>query len=465
MKYTNDYSLPEALVRFVTDDEYSIGEADYSFSTVNSPPQIRRLISIHNDEIVVDVSKNLWMLFGTAVHKLLEDADKKAMADKIEINDDLKTLADFETKKKQYRLLEQRMYMSVGGVVISGQTDKYNPMLQVIDDYKTTSVYKVMMDDKDDWENQMNVYTLLLEHNGHPVKEANIQAFLKDWKAYDYAKDKSGKYPPIPFKKETFKLWDRLDTLEFLIKRIRLHQSVEGIIDAKELYEKAPCTPKDRWANKPTEYRVFKDGATRATNNGVFTMKTGAKEAADAFLTTKGAGYHIEKKLPESKRCIDCIVQPFCYQYNNVIKAKLETDDSIETLTKKANSLFDEMVIETNEVNEVEKVIEDPASIFESVTDVLPTMQGDPTALKDDLFAEIMGAKEVIEEELTDTGSMLVETNVDGLEAILPEEVTDVVEINKIAEGLSEVTATAKPKEEPQETTDADIDNLLGDLL
>ena len=175
MKYVNNYGLPEGIVNFILDDEYSIGEADFSFSNLLSPPQQRRLMQLHFDEIEVDVADEIWKVLGTAFHQLVAEAETKIIL----------------PKSHTEKAIEKRFYMNVGGYVISGQMDKYNFKKSIIEDYKVTNMYKVLKADHDDWHKQLNVYALLLRANGYKPKKAYINAILKDWSLKDKANYRS----------------------------------------------------------------------------------------------------------------------------------------------------------------------------------------------------------------------------------------------------------------------------------
>ena len=80
------------------------------------------------DEIKRDVSDMIWLLFGTAVHSILERQEEGAE-----------------------EIKEARIKVPVGDYILSGQFDLYDAATQTITDYKTTSVWKIIFGDFEDW--------------------------------------------------------------------------------------------------------------------------------------------------------------------------------------------------------------------------------------------------------------------------------------------------------------------------
>ena len=71
--YTNKYNAPIEVVRSLTNDPYHKGEGvDISATEMISSPRIRMLRKKYADEMVVDVSEQIWSLLGQSVHSILE---------------------------------------------------------------------------------------------------------------------------------------------------------------------------------------------------------------------------------------------------------------------------------------------------------------------------------------------------------------------------------------------------------
>ena len=67
----NKLELPEALVKAVSLDKHN-GENEISATTLLKGVKEILITDRHWDELVADVSDNVWALFGTAIHALLE---------------------------------------------------------------------------------------------------------------------------------------------------------------------------------------------------------------------------------------------------------------------------------------------------------------------------------------------------------------------------------------------------------
>lgn len=164
MEITNNYNLPKSFVDFARNDKYSKGQADISVTTLIDSPRVRLMREQHHDDRVVDVVDNIWALFGTAVHHVLES-----------------------TEPSDNVVLEERLFSKINGWVLSGAVDhqKIDGQTVEITDYKVTSVWSVIHG-KIDWERQLNVYAYLVQKNkGKKVNKLSICAILRDWNRRD----------------------------------------------------------------------------------------------------------------------------------------------------------------------------------------------------------------------------------------------------------------------------------------
>ena len=73
MKITNKLNLPQPFVDAVT-REYQYKDKQYSVTAILKDVREILLTRRHNDEIEQDVADMIWLIFGTAVHKVLEDS-------------------------------------------------------------------------------------------------------------------------------------------------------------------------------------------------------------------------------------------------------------------------------------------------------------------------------------------------------------------------------------------------------
>ena len=113
MKYTNKHNVPVEIIRAITNDQYSKGEAHISVTGLLQPPRIRLLNKEYDDKITVDYSDETWKILGQGIHAILERAN--------EFYEDTIT--------------EQRMFAEVNGWVISGQTDSLALDENILKDY------------------------------------------------------------------------------------------------------------------------------------------------------------------------------------------------------------------------------------------------------------------------------------------------------------------------------------------
>ena len=286
---TNKYGLPQPFVDLVSADTYSAGKADITTTSLFQPPKIRELMRRHGDKVTEDASDRVWTMMGTANHWVLEQIAKK--------------------NPERY-ITEERFYMDIDGVKLGGQIDLYDKQEQVLYDYKVSSVWKALSDDLSDWNAQASINTLLLQHNGIPVKRASIILVMKDWKLRD-SKQKQG-YPQCAVREIPLELWKDVETLAYIKSRISLHQQAKSLAD-----DDIPiCTEKERWS-KPTTYAVLpKKGAKRAVNGGIYESESDAKDHA------KRISGIIEKRAGSHTRCEDyCRVRQFC-QFGKTLKSE-----------------------------------------------------------------------------------------------------------------------------------------------
>jgi hypothetical protein len=232
----------------------------------------------HDSEIERDVSDMVWLLFGSAVHGILE---------KHQENDE--------------ELKEERIKISFGGYLLSGQFDLYNDETKIVTDYKTASVWKVIYGDFSDWRRQLLVYSFMLRQIGFDAQGGQIVAFLKDHSKRD-AKQKAG-YPPFPVEvvRFSFTKEDFIECEQWLTKRFAEIEAAEKLPDD----ELPLCTPEERF-NSGNKYAVMKKGRKTALR----VLDT--KEEAEEWIRNNGGDY-LEKRPGEDKKCADyCAVNQFC---------------------------------------------------------------------------------------------------------------------------------------------------------
>jgi biotin synthase-related radical SAM superfamily protein len=206
---------------------------------------------------------------------------------------------------------EERLFTDVDGVTISGAIDlqQHTPTGVNIVDYKFTSAWAVM-NDKIEWEQQLNVYKWLVERvKKTPVNSLQICALIRDFNRHEV---KEG-YPKAPIHMIDIPMWDAVKAEIYVRERLEMHSQSKLAADFGEpLLE---CSPEERWMSETT-YAVKREG--RKTAIRVFKTIEGAKELAE-----KEKGY-VETRLGEPKRCAGnyCGVAQWCDQYQGEVSAQ-----------------------------------------------------------------------------------------------------------------------------------------------
>jgi len=141
--------------------------ANFSVTELLNSPRIVQLKRKHWDEIETDASEMVWALFGSAVHNILEHG------------------------KDDHHIVEERIFTEHEGWKLSGAIDLQEVEGDgiIISDYKVTGAWSVM-NEKQDWHNQLNIYGWLVEKvKKQPVKKLQIIAIVRDWSARDTVKE------------------------------------------------------------------------------------------------------------------------------------------------------------------------------------------------------------------------------------------------------------------------------------
>jgi hypothetical protein len=281
MKLTNKFGLPDPVVRALTRSEYSKGDSNRSITQLIDSPRVRILRQEHWDELEEDVSEKMWAVMGTAAHKMFEDtADEKHVS-------------------------EERLYTEIDGWVISGAIDvqKIEDDGIVVMDYKTTSVWSVILG-KSQWEYQLNCYAALVRRvKNVPVKGLKVIAILRDWRSKD-AEEKPD-YPRAPIVEVNIPLWEPEKQDAYLNGRVALHQKAE--FDRLTGAELPWCSDDERWI-KENKWALKRKGQKRAVK--VFDNEP------DAIAAVQD-GMEVEFRRGEATRCKAnwCRVSAWCSQY------------------------------------------------------------------------------------------------------------------------------------------------------
>ena len=285
MKLTNKFNLPETIINVIKRPTYSKGKAHISVTELMTAPQIVLLKRKHWNEIEQDASEMVWQIFGSAIHGVLEHG------------------------KSENHVIEQRIHAKVDGWDISGAIDlqENTPEGIIISDYKTTGAWAVM-NEKDEWHQQLNVYAWLVDNvKNDKVIKLQIIAIIRDWSAKE-AQNKEG-YPQSPIVTIDIPLWTMDERLAYIKRRIKMHSDAQFNIDMGDPIPE--CGEKDMW-EKPTTWALIKEGGVRAKR-----VYDNEAEAKTALIK----GYIIEHRPGERTRCKSyCQVSQFCNQYQTYLK-------------------------------------------------------------------------------------------------------------------------------------------------
>ena len=286
MKITNKHNVPAPLVTLASKEYYSKGASSYSVTEIMSPPKIKRLREQYNDNIESDVADMLWSMLGSALHVVMERGETPGF------------------------LSEERLFTEINGVTISGAIDLQQETDRgvIIIDYKFTSAWAVMQD-KVEWEQQLNVYKWLVEVvKKKKVVGLQICAFIRDFSRHE---TKEG-YPESPIHMVDVPMWDAVKAETYIKERLEMHMEAKMAQDFGE--ELQDCSPQERWMSE-TKYAVKREG--RKTAIRVLDDKEEARILAD-----KEKGY-VEIRPGEPKRCTGnfCGVAQWCKQYQGELNA------------------------------------------------------------------------------------------------------------------------------------------------
>jgi hypothetical protein len=286
LKITNKHDVPLPLVTLASREYYSKGKSQYSVTELMSPPRIRRLREQYDDAIEQDVSDMLWSMLGSALHVVMERGQTPGF------------------------ITEQRLFYEVDGVTISGAIDLQEETIfgVIITDYKFTSAWAVMQE-KQEWVQQLNVYRFLVEKvKGKKVVGLRICALVRDFSRHE---TKEG-YPKAPIEMVDLEVWPLEKTEAYIRERLEAHRISKVDHDLGD--ELAPCSNEDRWMSE-TVFAVKREG--RKTAIRVLKDEEEAKALAE-----KEKGY-VETRLGEPRRCTGnyCGVAQWCKQFQDERKS------------------------------------------------------------------------------------------------------------------------------------------------
>ena len=297
MQITNRLGLSDCWVNAVRADIAAYDRVGWLSATdLVSPVQQVHLRKRHDEEITEDVTDRLWALLGSACHTILElGADENA-------------------------LTEMRFRVPILGRDISMKPDRIepipntNPQEFYLKDFKISTVWTYIFDDKLEWVMKTNFYAYGLNAIGINVTKAAHEMLFKDWSHRNLveAKRREQRYPEEKVAVMPVEIWPMETTKGMLEKRVLAHEAAFKLAD-DELPE---CTEEERW-HRGDKFKVWKKGAKQAYRN--FDNRPEAEEFRKTVA--KPSEYDIRFFPGKSQRCEDyCPAKPFCHQYRNKIQ-------------------------------------------------------------------------------------------------------------------------------------------------
>ena len=281
MKITNELGLPQPFVEAVS-KEYQYKEKQYSVTSLLKGTMQTILERRYANVIEQDVSDMVWLIFGTAVHSILENA-----------------------KEGDSQLKENWLCIDIGDYKLSGIFDLYDAELKRVTDYKTGSIWKVQFNDWEDYRKQLLIYAYMLKQIGFECDNGEIVMLLKDHSKTKAKVDLSYPQHNVHIQHFDFTEKDFEDIEEFIYKKFEEIKENEKLSDE----ELTPCSADERW-HKDDTWAIMKQG--RKTALKVCTSEEQAKE----YIANLDSKHYIEFREGKDGKCDDyCSVKDYCPFY------------------------------------------------------------------------------------------------------------------------------------------------------
>ena len=294
MKITNKLGLPTSFVDAVS-GEYRYKDKQYSVTTLLKGVREAILTRRHHDELESDVADMIWLIFGSAVHKIAEQSVGNANDEK-----------------------EQKLIVEIGEYKLSGIFDLYNPDTKTVTDYKTASVWKGIYKDTDDWRKQLLIYAWMLNQLGRKCNKGQIVALYKDHKK----NETNYGYPehPVQVFEWQFSDQDFIDIEIWLKARFQEIKVAESLRDN----ELPLCTDDERWY-RGEKWAVMEKGRKKATK--LFESESEALKWVRA--NEIDVKYEIVKRDGVNAKCMEyCSVRHIC-PFGKGLKSGIKENESI----------------------------------------------------------------------------------------------------------------------------------------
>jgi len=297
MQITNKLKMPDAFVKAISNSRHNEPKSLSATTLLKGTKEII-LTDRHFDEIEIDAAEQVWAIFGTAVHAILEHQEDEAFK-------------------------EESFSVDVLDYKVTGKVDRYDMKNETIEDWKTASVWKVIFHDFEDWKRQGLIYTWLLRQSGLNVRHIRFIALLKDHSKSEARK--KADYPQSPvYVYEFDPTEEELTSVEAEIKA--------KVFDVSQNAEKADndipeCSPYERWAS-PCKWAVMKEG--RKTAVKVCDSEEEAQKFIDELEKDKDK-HTVEYRPGVDKKCMDyCPCYKFCSHYKFITSEVEDADKAAE---------------------------------------------------------------------------------------------------------------------------------------
>ena len=288
---TNNLDLPQPFVDAVT-SSHRYTKRRYSATEVLGGTCEAVLKRRHEGEGEEDVADRIWALFGTAVHKVLEqgkatDSQLQEQWFSVDIPVDTETYA------------------------LSGIFDLYDEETKTVTDWKTTGTIKWQKQEFDDYRMQVLIYCWMLRKSGFEANTGEVVMILRDWVKSKARFDKE--YPQLQVQKVSWKFTEE----DFKEAERHVFDWFANVAEQEKLEDSdlTPCSPKNRW-HKDDKWAVVKDGVKRATR--VLDDPDEAAAMCDRLSEKTGKPYHVEYRKGEDVKCeMYCSVAFACPFFQN----------------------------------------------------------------------------------------------------------------------------------------------------
>lgn len=293
--------LRDVMQQYLRGHWKSVGN-DYSVTELIKPPQVVQLEHRYKEELnrlpitEKDVRGALKAFVGTAVHEKLQ-----------------KVLWGFTSAHPNNNyLVERKLWDKILDRKIVGKFDCW--LNSALYDWKTTSVWKRIFSQFDEFEQQLNIYAYLLKTSGVPVNILYVILWYTDWEKYKAGVQKD--YPRDPVEQLMVdKLWTLAEQKDYIEMCVR-----KQIVNEDRLDEDLdPCLESEMW-ERPSKFAVTYPNAKKAVRV-LDTMDEADEYIAESPNKDKDKWF-VEHRPGERIRCEQfCRVNGYCCQYREYCNA------------------------------------------------------------------------------------------------------------------------------------------------